>query len=112
PSTCTSVERPRWPPMFRPEVGAGPMGRPLSLPTVEIVSAKPVALRSLIGRSLIRSWLIVEATEVPDVSTRLGGARNGYRGADVTYFQRNVLRNGLSYAQRHARQDGSFVIVG
>jgi hypothetical protein len=40
--------------MFKPEVGAGPIGRPLSRPTVEIVSANPVALRSLIGRFSMR----------------------------------------------------------
>src|SRR5258705_190475 len=45
PSTCTSVERPRWPPMLRPDVGAGPTGRPLSRPTVDMVKANPVALR-------------------------------------------------------------------
>ena len=40
PSTCTRFERPRWPPKFRPEVGAGPIGRPLSRVTVEVVRAK------------------------------------------------------------------------
>ena len=64
PSTWTSVERPRWPPMFSPDVGAGQIGRPLSRPTVEIVSAKPVALLSLIGRFAMRVWSIVLATFV------------------------------------------------
>ena len=40
--------------VFKPEVGAGPIGRPLSRPTVERVSAKPVALRSFMGRLLTR----------------------------------------------------------
>ena len=40
PSTCTRFERPRWPPKLRPEVGAGPMGRPLSRVTVEVVRVK------------------------------------------------------------------------
>ncbi len=40
PSTCTRLERPRWPPKLSPEVGAGPMGRPLSRVTEEVVSVK------------------------------------------------------------------------
>ena len=35
--------------MFKPEEGAGPIGRPLSRPTSRS-SANPVALRSVIGR--------------------------------------------------------------
>ena len=37
-------------------------GVPLSRPTVEIVRAKPVALRSLIGRFSMRVWSIVFET--------------------------------------------------
>ena len=39
PSTCTRLDRPRWPPKFKPVVGAGPIGLPLSRLTVEVVSA-------------------------------------------------------------------------
>src|ERR687884_555514 len=35
------VERPRWPPMLRPDEGAGPMGRSLPRLTVEMVVEKP-----------------------------------------------------------------------
>src|SRR6185369_12053181 len=39
PSTCTRFERPRCPPKFKPVVGAGPIGRPASRLTMELVSA-------------------------------------------------------------------------